>query len=124
MNPLDAAILHFGQAVGVFEDSTVVRHHNDAAVGFAGDVTQCFHDVKHFIPHQANVRMMAQVARQIGVAPDRLGSTIAEFGNSSAATIPFTLSMDSKTRHYAKGDIVLMTAAGAGLTGGAVVFRW
>ena len=92
-----------------------------AALGKAGFSAN---DVKHFIPHQANVRMMAQVARQIGVAPDRLGSTIAEFGNSSAATIPFTLSMDSNTRHYAKGDIVLMTAAGAGLTGGAVVFRW
>ncbi len=81
-------------------------------------------DVKHFIPHQANARMMATIARQIGVAPGRLRSTVGQFGNSSAATIPFTLSITANDTPYERGDIVLMTAAGAGLTGGAAVFRW
>jgi 3-oxoacyl-[acyl-carrier-protein] synthase-3 len=81
-------------------------------------------DVTHFIPHQANARMMGTVAHQIGVNPDRARSTVAMFGNSSAATIPLTLSMSAQEHRYAPGDIVLMTAAGAGLTGGAAVFRW
>jgi 3-oxoacyl-[acyl-carrier-protein] synthase-3 len=81
-------------------------------------------DVTHFIPHQANARMMSTVAHQIGVDPDRVHSTVAMFGNSSAATIPLTLSMSAQEHRYAPGDIVLMTAAGAGLTGGAAVFRW
>lgn len=81
-------------------------------------------DVTHFIPHQANARMMGTVAHQIGVDPDRARSTVAMFGNSSAATIPLTLSMSAQEHRYAPGDIVLMTAAGAGLTGGAAVFRW
>lgn len=80
--------------------------------------------VAHFFPHQANARMMAQVARQTGVAEAKMGSTIAEFGNSSAATIPFTMSVERSRRVYAEGEAMLLTAAGAGLTGGAIVFGW
>ncbi|MET0431838.1 MAG: beta-ketoacyl-ACP synthase III [Hyphomicrobium sp.] len=81
-------------------------------------------DVDHLIPHQANARMMATIAHQLDIAPDRLHSTIANFGNSSAATIPFTLSATAESKPYAPGDLILMTAAGAGLIGGAAVFRW
>ena len=81
-------------------------------------------NVAHFIPHQANERMMSQVAHKIGIASERMASTVRLFGNSSAATIPFTLSLTAATRQYQRGDRILMTAAGAGLTGGAVVFNW
>jgi 3-oxoacyl-[acyl-carrier-protein] synthase-3 len=80
--------------------------------------------IDHFIPHQANARMMATVARQIGVKSSSLRSTVREFGNSSAATIPFTLSLSARETCYEQGEALLMTAAGAGLTGGAAVFRW
>ena len=80
--------------------------------------------VTHFIPHQANERMMSQVAHKIGIASEHMDSTVRLFGNSSAATIPFTLSMTAATRQYQRGTKILMTAAGAGLTGGAVVFNW
>ena len=81
-------------------------------------------DVDHFIPHQANARMMTTFAQQLEIPPERLRSTIESFGNSSAATIPFTLSASAEEHAYKTGDVVLMTAAGAGLTGGAAVFRW
>ena len=81
-------------------------------------------DVAHFFPHQANARMMRQVAHQTGIAEPKMGSTIAEFGNSSAATIPFTMSALRTPRNYRQGDVMLLTAAGAGLTGGAIVWRW
>jgi 3-oxoacyl-[acyl-carrier-protein] synthase-3 len=81
-------------------------------------------DVSHFIPHQANARMMNAVAEQLKISPDRMRSTIAEFANSSAATIPFTLSMAAKQKMLHRGDTILMTAAGAGLTGGAVILRF
>jgi 3-oxoacyl-[acyl-carrier-protein] synthase-3 len=51
-------------------------------------------------------------------------STVAIYGNSSAATIPLTLSAAAPTAGYLRGDVLLMTAAGAGLTGGAVLWRW
>lgn len=79
--------------------------------------------VDHLIPHQANERMMNTLAHQLDVPPERLRSTIKNFGNSSAATIPFTLSATAADRPYAAGQTILMTAAGAGLTGGAAVFR-
>ncbi len=81
-------------------------------------------DVDHLVPHQANARMMNTIAHQLDIPAARLRSTIETFGNSSAATIPFTLSSTAAGRPYAGGDIVLMTAAGAGLTGGAAIFRW
>jgi 3-oxoacyl-[acyl-carrier-protein] synthase-3 len=93
----------------------------EAALKKAGLTAAC---VTHFIPHQANARMMTTVAHQIGVAPETVRTTVGAFGNSSAATIPFTLSMSAAERPYKRGDVLLMTAAGAGLTGGAVVFEW
>ncbi len=80
-------------------------------------------DVTSFIPHQANARMMKTVAHQLAIPIDRMLSTIAPFANSSAATIPLTLSVANQARRFPSGSTLLMTAAGAGLTGGAVIFR-
>jgi 3-oxoacyl-[acyl-carrier-protein] synthase-3 len=81
-------------------------------------------DITDLIPHQANSRMMGTIAHQLQIPAERLRSTVENFGNSSAATIPFTLSATADARPYKPGDILLMTAAGAGLVGGAAVFRW
>jgi 3-oxoacyl-[acyl-carrier-protein] synthase-3 len=80
-------------------------------------------DIDSFIPHQANARIMAAVAQQLGVPSAKVVSTIAAFGNSSAATIPLSLSLESAEGHIVPGKRLLMCAAGAGLTGGAVVYR-
>lgn len=81
-------------------------------------------DVAHFIPHQANSRIIEATRRQLAIAPQSTLATVARFANSSAATIPFTLSYLASSRAIARGDRLLMTAAGAGLTGGAVVWGW
>ena len=81
-------------------------------------------EITHFIPHQANARMTSAVAQRLGIAEDRTLSTIGHFANSSAATIPFTLSALATERQYSPSDTLLVTAAGAGLTGGAVVWGW
>jgi 3-oxoacyl-[acyl-carrier-protein] synthase III len=79
-------------------------------------------NVDLFVPHQANARIIGAVARQLVISPARIVSTVAEYGNSSAATIPFSLSAVARERLRPKTRI-LMCAAGAGLTGGAVVFK-
>jgi len=79
-------------------------------------------DIDRFIPHQANGRITAAVAQQLGIAPEKTVSTIAAYGNSSAATIPLSLSLSAAEATPARGTRILMCAAGAGLTGGAVVF--
>lgn len=79
-------------------------------------------DIDHFFPHQANGRIMAAVQQRLGIGDDKMVSTVALYGNSSAATIPFSMSITAPERAYKAGDRVLMCAAGAGLTGGAIVF--
>lgn len=80
-------------------------------------------DVDCLIPHQANGRIIAAVAQRLGVPSEKVVSTIAKFGNSSAATIPLSLSIAAAEGRLQRGQRLLMCAAGAGLTGGAVVYR-
>ena len=80
-------------------------------------------DIDHFVPHQANSRICGAVADKLGLDPAWTLSSIADFGNSSAATIPLTLSLAHSARPFARGERLLMTAAGAGLTAGAAVWR-
>jgi 3-oxoacyl-[acyl-carrier-protein] synthase-3 len=64
------------------------------------------------------------VERRLGLDPARGLSTLRDFGNSSAATIPLTLSQAGRARAFKPGDLCLMSAVGAGLSGGAILFGW
>ena len=78
-------------------------------------------NIDRFVPHQANVRLFDAVCENIGLASNKTVRTIEEFGNSSAATIPLSLSLANKDRPFVSGERLLLTAAGAGLTGGSIV---
>jgi len=80
-------------------------------------------EVDWLVPHQANGRIVAALARQLAVPEARLLTSFAYYGNSSAATIPLTLSLASAQGRIGAGQSLLMCAAGAGLTGGAVVYQ-
>lgn len=80
-------------------------------------------NVDWLVPHQANARIMEATRRRIGVPEDRVVSSVARFGNSSAASIPFSLSATAGDDALAPGTTYLFCAAGAGLTGGAIVYR-
>jgi 3-oxoacyl-[acyl-carrier-protein] synthase-3 len=81
-------------------------------------------DIDRFVPHQGNARMIDAVCDKIGVSTVKAARTIEEFGNSSAASIPLSLSMANEKVAFTTGEIVLLAAAGAGLTGGAAVLRF
>jgi 3-oxoacyl-[acyl-carrier-protein] synthase-3 len=78
-------------------------------------------EVSRFVPHQANVRIFDAVCGNLGIDPSKTARTIEEHGNSSAATIPLSLSLAHKAKPFKAGEKILLTAAGAGLTGGAVL---
>lgn len=80
-------------------------------------------DIARFIPHQANSRMFVAVADNLGIDHAKTVQTIETYGNSSAATIPLSLSVANANRPFAEGETLLLTAVGAGLAGGAVVFK-
>jgi 3-oxoacyl-[acyl-carrier-protein] synthase-3 len=79
-------------------------------------------DLSRWAPHQANARMTEAVRRNLGLPERSVVSTIADFGNSSAATIPFSLAASAEKEKLQPGERVLFSAAGAGLTGGAIVY--
>ncbi|TIM46550.1 MAG: beta-ketoacyl-ACP synthase III [Mesorhizobium sp.] len=78
-------------------------------------------DIDRFVPHQANARIFDAVGRNLGIADHAIVKTIAEYGNSSAATIPLSLSLASQTEPFRQGEKILLAAAGAGLSSGALV---
>ncbi len=87
----------------------------------AADLT--LDEVDYFVPHQANARIIGATRKQLGIPEEKLLSSVALYANSSAATIPLTLSLAAGEKPFAPGARLLMCAAGAGLTGGAVVFE-
>ncbi|MDX8495513.1 beta-ketoacyl-ACP synthase III [Mesorhizobium sp. VK22B] len=78
-------------------------------------------DIDRFVPHQANARIFDAVGRNLGIADQAIVKRIAEYGNSSAATIPLSLSLANRTQPLQPGEKILLAAAGAGLSGGALV---
>jgi len=80
-------------------------------------------DVDWFIPHQANQRILDGVARRLGIPAEKVISTVALHGNTSAASVPLALNAAIQDGRAKKGDLVLMEALGGGLTWGAALAR-
>lgn len=80
-------------------------------------------DIRYCIPHQANARIVKAVQENVGLHDSQILNSIGTFGNSSAATIPLTLSLHADTAKLSPGDKLLFCAAGAGLTAGAVIYE-
>ncbi|MFZ2031197.1 MAG: beta-ketoacyl-ACP synthase III [Vitreimonas sp.] len=80
-------------------------------------------DVDWFVPHQANQRILDGVARKLGIDVDKVVSTVALHGNTSAASVPLALHTAVRDGRVKKGDLVLLEALGGGLTWGAALLR-
>ncbi len=81
-------------------------------------------DLDWIVPHQANVRIIAGTAKKLGVPMDRVILTLADQGNTSAASIPLALSIGKSQNKFKPGDLLLLEAIGGGLAWGSVVLRW
>jgi len=79
--------------------------------------------VDWFVPHQANQRILDGVARKLGIPAQKVVSTVAVHGNTSAASVPLALETAVRDGRIKKGDLVLMEALGGGLTWGAALVR-
>jgi 3-oxoacyl-[acyl-carrier-protein] synthase-3 len=81
-------------------------------------------DIQLFIPHQANERIIDAVGKQLKIDSGKVYKNIERFGNTSAASIPIALDECVRDSRVRTGDLVLMTAFGAGLVWGAALARW
>ena len=96
---------------GVIEETLV-------KTGYAAD------EIDLYVPHQANQRILDGIAKRLGVDPNKIMTTLAKHGNTSAASIPLALNQAFEERRLKEGDLVLMEAMGGGFTWGAVLARW
>ena len=81
-------------------------------------------NVDWVVPHQANVRIIEGTARRLGVPMEKVVVTVADHGNTSAASIPLALSVAAADGRLRPGQVVVTEAIGGGLAWGSVVLRW
>jgi 3-oxoacyl-[acyl-carrier-protein] synthase-3 len=105
----------FNMAVKVLSESTV------AAVERAG---LALDDIDLFVYHQANGRILKSVAEKLDLPVERVADYVGETGNTSAASVPLTLSLLREDGRMRPGQKLLLGAVGAGFTWGAGVVEW
>ncbi len=81
-------------------------------------------EIRIFIPHQANERIIDAVGERLKFPAERVYKNVDRYGNTSAASIPIALDELVEAGKIKTGDLVLMTAFGAGLVWGSVLVRW
>jgi len=80
-------------------------------------------DIDWLIPHQANMRIIAALAKRLDLPLERVILTIEEHGNTSAASIPLALDQAVRSGKIKPGDTLLLEAFGAGLAWGSALLR-
>ncbi len=81
-------------------------------------------DIDWLLLHQANQRIMDAVAKRLKIPQSKILSNIAEYGNTSAASIPLALDAAVREGKVKPGDIIAASGFGAGLTWGSAIFKW
>lgn len=81
-------------------------------------------DIDFLVPHQANIRIIEGAARKLSMPMERVVVTVAEHGNTSAASIPLALEAAVSDGRIQKGHLLLLEAMGGGFTWGSVLLRF
>lgn len=81
-------------------------------------------DVDAFVGHQANIRILRSVAKRLGLPDERVIANIEDVGNTAAASIPLALAQAAADGRVARGDRLVLTAFGGGLTWGSTALSW
>ncbi len=101
-----------------------VEHLGDVTEGVCADAGWDPASVDHFIPHQANQRIIEATAKRLGLPLDRVVLNVRETGNTSAASIPLALAGAEAAGRFHPGDRMVAAAFGAGATWGAIAWEW
>jgi 3-oxoacyl-[acyl-carrier-protein] synthase-3 len=101
-----------------------VRRFAEAAEEAASFSGVSLADVKWVIPHQANLRILQQMAKRLDVPMEKVFLTIEKYGNISSATVPIALDEAVRGGSIQRGDYIVLTAFGGGLTWGSSLIHW
>ena len=80
-------------------------------------------DIKYIVPHQANSRIVEVVAKKLKLSLDKFYLNLQNYGNTSAASIPIALAEMSENELLQKGDKIIITGFGAGLTWASMIVQ-
>ncbi|MFC4810895.1 ketoacyl-ACP synthase III [Paenibacillus sp. GCM10023250] len=81
-------------------------------------------DIDWFVPHSANMRIVESVCERTGIPLERTLTSMREYGNTSAASIPLAIDLALKEERIKTGDTLLLYGFGGGLTESALLLRW
>lgn len=81
-------------------------------------------EISWIIPHQANVRIIEAVAKHFGASMDKVVVELEDMGNTSAATVIVALDKAIKDGRIKRGQNIILTAFGAGITSGSILFKY
>lgn len=101
-----------------------VRRMSEASAEVLARVGKSVSDVALVIPHQANLRIIDAVRRRLGIDEDRVYVNVHEYGNTGSATVPFAMWEAVETGRIKPGDLVVLTAFGAGFHWAAAAIQF
>ena len=87
------------------------------------EVNMTSEDIDWFIPHQANIRIIKAVSKRLNIPEKKVIISLADHGNTSAASIPLALDQSIREGKIKTGDTVLLQSFGAGFTWGTVIIK-
>lgn len=122
--PMIEAGLHYIKMQGNEVFKYAVRSMTDAVRKAMQTSGISSRQIDWFIPHQANLRIMEAVAKQLEIPLEKVIITVHKYGNTSAATIPTALDEAVRSGQIRRGNLVLTSSFGAGFTWAASLFRF
>lgn len=81
-------------------------------------------DLDWYVPHQANMRIINAIADKLKLPRERVVTTVARHGNTSAASVPLALDAAVRDRRIQPGHLVMLQGVGGGMTWGSILLRW
>lgn len=115
----DASMLDHGRDIHRYAIRTVTAVIAEllASEGLAADGA-------YLVPHNANLGLVLQIGRRLGIPEERVVTSIAERGNTSSASVPITLACAARDGRFAAGDLLILAAFGGGMAIDVVLYRW
>lgn len=107
-----------GREVYRFAVNTMERSVRDMLEGYEVG------DLGHLVPHQVNLRIIESAAKKLDVPMEKVVVNIEKYGNTSAASVPIALDEAARAGKLERGELIVMTAFGAGLAWGGALVRW
>ena len=81
-------------------------------------------EIDWLVPHQANIRIISATAKKLGMSMDNVVTTVADHGNTSAASVPLAFDVAVRDGRIQRGQTVLMEAFGGGFTWGSALIKY